>query len=436
MIETHWSDLLRAARTSCRPFRRLTRPLTAAKCSRSPHREPATVARVTNDSLPLLWLSGPTGVGKSTVGWEVFAQLSRTGVTTAFVDADQISLCYPMPEDLTHRLRARNLAAMWPHFRQEGVQCLILAGFVDTPEEVREYTALLPGAAFTVCRLRVDSAELKERFLMRGWRPHLVQEAVIEAEALERSNYADVCVDTGGLGVSEAARLVCERVGGWPGTLPAATFHSVVDQQDHPTSQADAVPASAPVPVLWLSGATAVGKSTVGYEIFTQVYRTGVRAAYVDVQQIGALRPAADDDVVGHRLKARNLAAIWAGHRAAGARCLVVSGEADSDDTLRGYAELLPDVALTVCRLHAGPATLAERVARRGRGGGPATPGDELRGLGSDALHRIAERAAHEAKALDSAAAGDLRVDTDGRSVHEIAADVRARGGNWPNLFP
>ena len=101
--------------------------------------------------------------------------------------------------------------------------------------------------------------------------------------------------------------------------LPAATFHSVVDQQDHPTSQADAVPASAPVPVLWLSGATAVGKSTVGYEIFTQVYRTGVRAAYVDVQQIGALRPAADDDVVGHRLKARNLAAIWG--RASRGRC-------------------------------------------------------------------------------------------------------------------
>ncbi|MEU4541521.1 hypothetical protein AB0G15_42505 [Streptosporangium sp. NPDC023825] len=390
---------------------------------------------MTNVSLPLLWLSGPTGVGKSTVGWEVFAQLSRAGVKTAFVDVDQISLCYPMPEGVTHRLRARNLAAMWPNFRQEGVQCLVLAGFVDTPEEVREYTALLPEAAFTVCRLRVDSAELKERFLARGWRPDLVQEAVVEAEALERSDYADVCVDTGGLGVSEAARLICERVGGWPGTLPAATFHRVVDRQIHPTS-VDAAPASAPVPVLWLRGATAVGKSTVGYEIFMQVYRSGVRAAYVDVKQIGALRPVADDDVDSRRLKARNLAAIWAGHRAAGAQCLVVSGEADSGEAVHGYAELLPEMALTVCRLHARPATLADRVAQRGRGGGPALPGDELRGLGSDALHRIAERAAHEAKTLDSAGAGGLRVDTDDRSVKEVAADVRARGGNWPNLFP
>ncbi|WP_433346726.1 hypothetical protein ACQP25_27990 [Microtetraspora malaysiensis] len=391
---------------------------------------------MSNVPLPLLWLSGPTGVGKSSAGWEVFAQLSRSGVKVAFVDADQISLCHPMPEGMTHHVRARSLAAMWPHFRQEGVQCLVLAGFVDTAEEVSEYTALLPEAAFTLCRLRVDSAELKERFIGRGWRPELVQEAVAEAEALDRSDYADVCVDTDGLAVSEAAQLICERAGGWPGVLPAATFHSFVDRQSHPPApQVDAAPTSTPVPVLWLCGATAVGKSTVGYEVFMQVYRTGVRAAYVDVKQIGALRPVADDDVDGHRLKARNLAAIWAGYRAMGAQCLIVSGEADSDDTVRGYAELLPRTALTVCRLHAGQETLAERVARRGRGGGPATPGDELRGLDSDALHRIAERAAREATELDDAGAGELRVDTDGRSVKEVAADVRARSGDWPNLF-
>ncbi|MFC4014258.1 adenylyl-sulfate kinase [Nonomuraea purpurea] len=386
---------------------------------------------MSNVSLPLLWLSGPTGVGKSTVGWEVFEQLSRSGVKTAFVDADQISLCHPMPEGMTHRIRARSLAAMWPHFRQEGVQCLILAGFVDTAEEVREYTALVPEAAFTLCRLRVDDAELKERFLARGWRPDLVEDAVAEAKALDRSDYADVCVDTGGFTVSETARLVCDRAGRWPGTLPAATLQSFVDRQSHPPAPQE----DAAVPVLWLCGATAVGKSTVGYEIFMQVYRTGVRAAYIDVKQIGALRPVADDDVGSHGLKARNLAAIWAGYRSVGAQCLVVSGEADSDDIVRDYAELLPGAALTVCRLHAGPATLAERVAQRGGGGGPAIPGDELRGLDSDVLHRIAERAAREAQALDRAGAGHLRIDTDGRSVQEVAADVRVRSGNWPDLF-
>ncbi|MFG1678766.1 adenylyl-sulfate kinase [Nonomuraea sp. NPDC049269] len=376
-----------------------------------------------SDRLPLLWLCGPSGVGKSSVGWELFARLSRSGIKTAFLDADQISLCYPLPESGTHRLRARSLAAIWPNFREEGARCMVLSGFVDTLEEVREYTDLLPDAALTVCRLRVDTAELKERFLARGWRPDLVAEAVAEAERLELSDFADICLDTDGRTVSEVAQMVRERAGGWPPGGPAAT-------PGGSASRPVAPPACDPVPVLWLSGAGAVGKSTVGYEVFTQIVQTGVRAAYVDLSQIGALRPAADDDPDGHRLKARNLAALWAGYGAAGARCLIVSGHADRDDTVRGYAELLPGAALTVCRLHAGPATLAERVARRGAGGGPAIPGDEMKGLDSAALRRVAERAADEAAALDRVKAGDLRVDTEGRSVREVAGEVRALLGD------
>jgi hypothetical protein len=175
-----------------------------------------------------------------------------------------------------------------------------------------------------------------------------------------------------------------------------------------------------PVPVLWLCGATAVGRSTVGYEVFTQLNRAGVRAAYIDMKQIGALRPDP-----GRRLKARNLAAVWAGYRAAGAHCLIVSGEADTSDTVRDHTALLPGVTVTTYRLHARPDTLAERVALRGRGGGPAIPGDELRGLDPAALRRISRQAAREAEDLDRAGAGDLRIDTDDRPPHEVAALIR-----------
>ncbi|MFI9591932.1 hypothetical protein [Nonomuraea sp. NPDC052265] len=378
------------------------------------------------DPLPLLWLSGPTGAGKSSAGWEIFARLGRGGVKAAFLDADQISLCHPAPEGGTHRLRARNLAALWPGFRREGMRCLVLAGFVDTPEEVREYTALLPGAAFTVCRLRVPHAELRERFLGRGWRPDLVEEAVAEAAAQDRSRYADLCVDTGGLTVPETARLVLDRLGGWPAAVPAP---GPVTVPGPPVPVPGPGPEPAPlvggeVPLLWFSGATAAGKSTVGYEVFSRIHRSGVRAAYVDLRQIAALRPSTGDE--GRRLKAHNLAALWAGYRAAGAGCLVVSGGADSDETVRGFARLLPGLAPTVFRLHASPATLLERVLLRGRGGGPATPGDELRGLSADALRAVAGRAAREAAALDRAGAGDVRLDTDDRPPHELARQVLA----------
>jgi adenylylsulfate kinase-like enzyme len=365
---------------------------------------------MSGDRLPLLWLCGPSGAGKSSLGWEVSGRLGRAGVRTAFVDADQISLCVPLPESGTHRLRARNLAAMWPNFRLAGARCVVLSGFVDSSEEIAEYAKPLPDAALTVCRLRVEPAELKERFLGRGWRPDLVADAVAEAEGLDGTGFADLCVDTGGLTVAKAAELVLDRAG-LAGAVTA------------PGASGDLVPSAPvldPAPVLWISGATAVGKSTAGYEAFSRLVRSGVPAAYVDLKQIGALRPGTGD----HLLQARNLAAVWAGHLAAGARCLVVSGDADRDETVRRYAELLPEAALTVVRLHAGPATLAERVALRGRGGGPALPGDELKGLDPAALHRVAERAAADAAALDRECAGDVRVDTDGRSIQEVAEHI------------
>src|SRR5690606_38164183 len=127
-------------------------------------------------------------------------------------------------------------------------------------------------------------------------------------------------------------------------------------------------------------------------------------AAYVDMKQIAMLRPASGDL---RDLKARNLAALWAGYRAAGAACLIVCGEADTAGTVRQRTRLLPGVTPTVIRLHASPDTLLERVLARGRGAGPAIPGDELKGLGEPALREVAARAAAEAAALDRAGTGD-----------------------------
>ncbi|PRX55863.1 adenylylsulfate kinase-like enzyme [Nonomuraea fuscirosea] len=403
----------------------------------------ATFGRMSDVPLSVLWLSGPSGAGKSSAGWEVFAQLGRAGVTAAFVDGDQIGLCYPDPDGGPHAIRARNLAAMLPNFRREGVRRVVLAGFVDTRDEIGAYTSLMPDAAFTVCRLRVDAGELERRFLGRGWRPDLVAQTVAEALAQDRTDYADLCVDSTGLTVGETARLILSRTGDRPHTTSGAstTFGpSTTNGRNEASTMGGPTPAGGfegpavegePVPVLWFSGATGTGKSTVGYEVFSQVVRTGVRAAYVDVKQIGALRPAPHDDPDLRRLVAGNLAAVWAGHRAAGARCLIVSGGPDTDDVIRACAARLPKVDLTVCRVHAAPATLAERIRLRAGGQAPQLPGDELKGLGPRALDRVAERAAAEAEALERAGSGDLRLETDGRAAQELATLVRERALPW-----
>jgi adenylylsulfate kinase-like enzyme len=382
---------------------------------------------VQRDLVPFLWLCGPSGVGKSSVGFELFDQLSNAGTATAYVDLDQVGLCYPTPGDdpRNNRVKARNLGEVWSGFRAAGAQCLVVSGIVDDAEEIRRHADLLADTALTVCRLRVGHDELRDRIARRGWQLDLTEEAVRNATQLDRTDFAGLVVDTAGLAVAEVAARV--RDAGWPGRVPPRQAPALPPRDAARTGS---------VPVLWLCGPPAVGKSTVGFEIFMRLLGDGVPAAYVDLAQIGFCRPAPDDDPDHHRLKANNLGRIWEGFRAAGARCLIMSGNVADQKTIDQYTDAISSATWTVCRLRAGRDTLAERIALRGRGGGPAIMGDALRGRPEAELRQHAATAARTADALDHAGIGDLCIDTDGREVAQLADIVRAAAGDWPKYRP
>ena len=102
-----------------------------------------------------------------------------------------------------------------------------------------------------------------------------------------------------------------------------------------------------------MCGPPAVGKSTVGFEIFLSLSRDGIRAAYVDLAQISFCRPVPDL----HRLRADNLARMRDAYHAAGAECLVVSGNVTDPGDLARYqsAQRIPHLADLRCRQLAHP---------------------------------------------------------------------------------
>ena len=375
------------------------------------------------DPAPVLWLCGPSGVGKSSVGFELFDQLSKAGTDIAYVDLDQLGLCYPAPDGdpRNNRLKARNLGQVWAGFRAAGAQCLVVSGIVDDAEEVRRHARLLPGTAVRVCRLRVGPDELRSRIRKRGSLLHLTEENVRNAMELDRSDFADLVVNTAGLAVAQVAAQI--RASGWPGRVPPRMVSALPRHDSRPGT----------VPVLWLCGPPAVGKSTIGFEIFLRVLAAGVPAGYVDLAQIGFCRPAPDGDPHHHRLTAHQLGRVWEGFHAAGARCLVMSGNVPDRATVDRYTSAIPSAEWTVCRLRAGFDTLAQRITLRGRGGGPAIPGDELRGRTEEQLRGHVAEAVRIGDALEHAGIGDFCVDTDGRDVAELADIVRAAAGGWPS---
>jgi broad-specificity NMP kinase len=170
--------------------------------------------------MPVLWLNGPDGVGKSTVGFVIFRHLSDTGTKTGYVDLDQLTLCYPAPEDdpENYRIRATNLAGVWATYRDEGVRCMVISGIAETDEIVKAHTDLLPEAQVTVVRLRVALDELRRRFIGRGWQPQRIGDVLLLAEDMDRNNVGDVSIDIDRLTPAQAAELVCATtLRDWPG---------------------------------------------------------------------------------------------------------------------------------------------------------------------------------------------------------------------------
>jgi adenylylsulfate kinase-like enzyme len=382
-------------------------------------------------ALPVLWVYGASGVGKTTVTWELFLQLVRDGVSTGYVDIDQLGMCYaaptpanwapePVDDPGRHRLKARTLDAVVANFQHAGASCVVVPGVTDAVRGVE--TDLVPHADMTTCRLRAEPAELSRRLAARGGPFDYVEAELGYSDALDRAFATDASIDTTGLTVAEVVERLRVKTG-WPDLAAPVVNRSLAGQRSEP----------APGEILWLCGPSAVGKSSVGWRVYEQTRRAGVRAAFADLDQLGFHRPAPTGDQGNHRLKAANLAAVWRSFRDNGAECLIVVGPLDRPEDARLYTDAQPAATITLCQLRASRGVLADRVARRGRGVTPTwgLAGDELAGQPQALLRELADAAARIGEALNGV--GDLWVDTDDRPADEIAFEIRRRAG-WPSL--
>jgi hypothetical protein len=175
------------------------------------------------------------------------------------------------------------------------------------------------------------------------------------------------------------------------------------------------------VRMLWLCGADAAGKSTVGWEIYDRLIGSGTAAAYLDIDYLGFCTPQPGGDPTW--LVERNLAAMWATFAEAGAGCLIAAGVVVTRQQWQRYVAAIPDARATLCRLRVTPPTQAGRITRRGvlEAGDGGVSDEMLAGLDA-----YAQRSAQFAAKLDADDFADFTVDTDGVPIRTVADRVQA----------
>ncbi|MET1073235.1 MAG: hypothetical protein ABWY11_11370 [Umezawaea sp.] len=170
-------------------------------------------------TVPVLLVTGPIGVGKTTVTAEAARLLGEAGIPYASVDLARIGESGPSPADdpWNERLIHRNLACMWANFAEAGVDRLLLCRVLEHRGLLDHVRAAVPGADIVVVRLRapLDALETRIRSREAGRDPRWYLDATASlVDKFEQAGVEDHVVDDHGRPAAEVAAEVL-RVTGW-----------------------------------------------------------------------------------------------------------------------------------------------------------------------------------------------------------------------------
>ena len=172
-------------------------------------------------TVPTIIVTGPVGVGKTTVAEAMGYQLLAVKVPHANVDFDQLTAGPRTADDDVWgtKLGLSNLAAIWKNYQHAGARRLIIARVIESRSELDGFRNAVPGADIVVVRLRAAPGTLQARVRQRGpWRDmawHLKRSVELGAQ-LDAQPFEDVLVETDDRDVTTVAREVLQRAGWLP----------------------------------------------------------------------------------------------------------------------------------------------------------------------------------------------------------------------------
>ncbi len=117
----------------------------------------------------VLLIGGRSGVGKTTVGWEISARLQAAEVAHCLIEGDNLDQAFPAPPDDPTRAKMTeaNLAALWGNYFALGYRRLVYTNTVSVLEPGLIARAMGGPPRITSVLLTAGDATARDRLSMR-----------------------------------------------------------------------------------------------------------------------------------------------------------------------------------------------------------------------------------------------------------------------------
>jgi hypothetical protein len=164
--------------------------------------------------VPVLILSGTVGVGKTAILESIHELLIQAREPHACLDADALSLSWPVRGDFNQIAMLENVASVWANARAAGATRLVLAAVIERQEDRDAFRSAVPGADVTVCQLEASKDTRMSRLRQREHGTSLewhLQRTEKLRDILERAAIHDFVVDNDRRARDEVAREVLLR---------------------------------------------------------------------------------------------------------------------------------------------------------------------------------------------------------------------------------
>lgn len=169
------------------------------------------------EEMNLVILSGPIGVGKTTVAEELSGILEAEGIGHTLIDLDGLSKTFPRPrgDAFGEQIALKNLADVWSNARQLGVKNLIIARVVETRSGAERIAAAVNAPIGCIVQLNASNSTLLARVRIReigAARTWHERRALELSSAMQSNSIADVQVDTDGKTAPEVASEIRKMI--------------------------------------------------------------------------------------------------------------------------------------------------------------------------------------------------------------------------------